>query len=273
MSRLNQTIAIKSDKSQILAKGLTCFFLFILTTSFQLTQIQNLSDKHEIKGKELITLNSEYFKSYTDRIYRQLEYSSNFDTIPQELLRHALRGYTFLKHTKELTNTKYLTVIDFAQHCNKRRMWVIDLETKLVVLNEWVAHGAKSGDTYAKYFSNKHSSNKSSLGFYTTGGLYSGSNNLSLKLHGLEKDFNTNAFARGIVIHGANYVSENIIKSTERIGRSFGCPAVRQSINQKLINIIKGGSCLFIWHPTPAYLKSSKLLNDNLYLTVDELNY
>jgi hypothetical protein len=260
----NHTIAV--------AKGLACLFLLLVACAFhpKPESIHNSTDT-EI-GKQLVTLHSDEFKSFTNRIYRQLEYPMGFDTLTEEVLAHALRGYIYLKHTQELTNTKYLTIIDFSQYCNDRRMWVIDLENKKVVFNEWVAHGAKSGDTYAKYFSNSHRSNRSSLGFYTTGDLYNGRNSLSLKLNGLEKGFNNNAFSRGIVIHGANYVSKNIVNRNERIGRSFGCPAVRQDVNKALVNTIKGGNCLFIWHPTPHYLANSKLLNANLYVTVDDLS-
>jgi hypothetical protein len=146
------------------------------------------------------------------------------------------------------------------------------METKSIVFHELVAHGAKSGNYFAQYFSNTHSSNKSSLGFYTTGGTYYGSNNFSLKLNGLERKYNSNAFARGIVIHGASYVSNTYVKNNQRIGRSFGCPAVSTQVNAKLINSIKGGSCLFIYHPTADYLKNSTIMNANLYITVDELN-
>lgn len=262
----------RRDQWQSLGKGLACFFLLVITTAFQPKENQPNNPTDGEVGKRLVTLHSDEFTAFANRIHRQLEYPVGYDTISNRVLAHALRGYMYLKHTQELTNSKYLTVVDFSQYCNNRRMWVIDMDTKSVIFNEWVAHGAKSGDTYAKYFSNTHSSNKSSLGFYTTGGLYNGSNNLSLKLNGLEKGINNNAFARGIVIHGANYVSEAIVDRKERIGRSYGCPAVRQDVNEILVNTIKGGTCLFIWHPTPSYLENSKLLNANLYITVEDLS-
>ena len=257
-----------------LVKGLACFILIITASAFQAKEeVKNSPKLDDVEdGSRLVTLHSDEFKAFSSRIYRQLEYPIGYDTLKEDVLNHALRGYMYLKHTQALTSSKYLTVIDFSQYCNNRRLWIIDMDSKKVVFNEWVAHGAKSGDLYAKYFSNKHSSNKSSLGFYTTGGLYNGSNNLSLKLNGLEKNFNSNAFARGIVIHGANYVDETIVNRKERIGRSFGCPAVSQEINEVLVNTIKGGNCLFIWHPTTSYLENSKLLNANLYITVDDLS-
>lgn len=225
----------------------------------------------ELDKNRLVTLHSEEFSAFTSRIFRQLDFNGG-DTISQDLLDKSLRGYMYLKQTGALENTRYLTVIDFSKYCNKKRLWVIDMEEKKVVFNELVAHGVKSGSEYAQYFSNAHSSNKSSLGFYITGGLYYGSNDLSLKLHGLEKNFNSNAFTRGIVIHGASYVSNQLAKSSQRIGRSFGCPAVAHEVNKPLIESIKGGSCLFIYHPTASYLENSKIMNANLYLTVEDLS-
>jgi len=263
---------LKSSVTAV-AKGFACFFLLVITTAFQAAEINTLrpreSDEH---NKRLISLQSDEFHAFTNRVYRQLKYSAGQDSINENVLALALRGYIYLKHTQELNSSQYLTIIDFSKYCNMKRMWVIDMVTKKIVFNELVAHGAKSGDTYAKYFSNKHSSNKSSLGFYTTGGLYQGSNNLSLKLNGLEKKFNSNAFTRGIVIHGASYVKKSIVEKKQRIGRSYGCPAVSQEINKLLITTIKGGNCLFVYHPTPSYIENSKLVNAILYITVEDLS-
>ena len=262
-------------KSSVLfiSKGLACLIFIFLTSSFQYAPSEELPLKidDELDKKRLVTLHSDEFTAFTNRVYRQIDYNGG-DTLSEDLLEKSLRGYMYLKQTGALTNTKYLTIIDFSKYCNDKRMWVIDMEEKKVVFNELVAHGAKTGSEYAKYFSNAHSSNKSSLGFYTTGGLYYGSNDLSLKLHGLEKRFNSNAFTRGIVIHGANYVSDQLAKNAQRIGRSFGCPAVSQSVNKPLIETIKGGSCLFIYHPTAEYLANSTIMNANLYLTVEDLS-
>ena len=71
---------------------------------------------------------------------------------------------------------------------------------------------------------------------------------MSLKLDGLEKGFNDNARNRAVVVHGADYVSESFIKNHNRLGRSQGCPAVPVEMNEKIINAIKGKSCLFIYH-------------------------
>jgi hypothetical protein len=256
--------------AKALVKGLACLFFILSTSSFKPSETKLTHENEGYFGKQLVTLSSDEFKTYSNLFHFKLTYTTP-DTISKPLFHKALRGYMYLKHTDALTNPKYLTIIDFSKFCNTKRLWVIDMETKTVVYNEMVAHGSRSGDEYPKYFSNSHGSNKSSLGFYTTGGTYWGSNNLSLKLNGLEKRYNSNAFTRGIVIHGANYVGDNYLKYNRRIGRSFGCPAVSQKINKKLIDTVKGGSCLFIYHPTKEYLENSEILNANLYITVDDL--
>lgn len=254
------------------AKISTCFFYVILTAFYATPTASSMSiNGDEDKEKKQITLHSDEFFSFTKQKYYQLQFT-NSDTLDYEVYKKALQGFIYLKQTEELSNDSLLTIIDFSKHCNTKRLWVLNLKTNSVVFNELVSHGKNSGDEYAKYFSNSHRSHKSSLGFYVTGGTYYGRNDLSLKLNGLEPGFNTNAFTRGIVIHGANYVGNIIAERQERIGRSYGCPAVPQRINKQLVNTLKGGSCLFIYHPTSSYLENSKILNANLYLSVDELS-
>ena len=70
---------------------------------------------------------------------------------------------------------------------------------------------------------------------------------------------NHNAYDRSIVVHGADYVNESIANSRGWIGRSHGCPAVPSNLSTPIINTIKNGSCLFIYHPS--YVKRSAILN------------
>jgi hypothetical protein len=153
-----------------------------------------------------------------------------------------------------------LSIIDFSQPSVNKRLYVIDLDSYTLLYNTWVAHGVKSGKLAATYFSNKPASHKSSLGFYVTGETYKGSNGYSLKLLGVEKGINDYAFRRGIVMHGADYVSEEFIQSQGYIGRSYGCPAVPSDISRELIDHVKEGTCLFIYHPSAAYRSKSSLI-------------
>jgi len=175
------------------------------------------------------------------------------------VFRTALKGMEKLQRSG-LVKENIISIVDFSQPSTSKRLYVIDLDNYELLCNTWVAHGMGSGKTMAQIFSNKPASNKSSLGFYVTGDAYEGSNGYSLKLQGLEKGINDKAFRRAIVLHGADYVSEQWIASQGYIGRSKGCPAVPVEICQTLIDEIKGGSCLFIYHPTSTYRTRSRLV-------------
>jgi hypothetical protein len=175
------------------------------------------------------------------------------------VFRMAVKGMEKLFNAGRLKGN-VISIVDFSQPSVNKRLYVIDLDNYELLYNTWVAHGMKSGKTMAKLFSNKPSSNKSSLGFYVTGEAYQGSNGYSLKLQGVEKGINDFAFRRAIVIHGADYVSEQFISNQGYIGRSKGCPAVPLEICQPMIDQIKDGTCLFIYHPTSTYRARSPLL-------------
>lgn len=161
----------------------------------------------------------------------------------------ALEGFTRLKE-QGVIKKDLLTVIDFSKSSNTKRLWIIDMAAHKVLFNTLVAHGRNSGDEFANSFSNIASSNMSSLGFYATGEIYNGKHGASLKLDGLEQGVNSNARNRAVVMHAADYVSEQFIKMHHRLGRSQGCPALPNEVNGKVINLIKGKSCLFIYHPS-----------------------
>jgi hypothetical protein len=71
-----------------------------------------------------------------------------------------------------------------------------------------------------------------------------------MRLRGLDLGLNDQAEARAIVIHGAPYVDPELAARWGRLGRSWGCPAVRTAIAHELIDRIKDGSVVFAWHPS-----------------------
>jgi hypothetical protein len=179
--------------------------------------------------------------------------------LSREAFEYAQTGLEMLSDKEKLSNENILTVIDFSLPSNKKRMFVIDMKNYRVLFYSLVSHGRNTGHVMATSFSNAHETYKSSPGFYITRETYQGKNGYSLKLEGLERGINDNAYSRGIVIHGAAYVNEAVAKSGGFVGRSHGCPAVPQNLNAPIINTIKQGTCLFIYHPS--YVERSAMLN------------
>ncbi len=191
-------------------------------------------------------------------LYNDLDLSSlglSFDA-----MKYAYKGYEYLRNKGALGNSNILTVVDFSQNSRKKRMYIIDVTNREVLLNTYVAHGKNTGLDIPSKFSNTNESLQSSLGFYVTKGTYFGKHGLSLKLAGKEPGFNSNAEARAVVLHGADYIGEHR-KGSAYMGRSFGCPAVPQEQSAKIIHLLKNGSTLFIYHPSKNYLNGSKILN------------
>jgi hypothetical protein len=216
-------------------------FAFVLLTSFS-----NMSTP--IKSKDLALSPVAKSGSSAVAVYHLLN-ANSFSLPNLESFSCALEGFYALKN-KGVIQKDILTLIDFSKSANTKRLWVIDLKTNTILFNTLVAHGRNTGEEFAETFSNAAESFKSSLGFYATGEIYNGKHGLSLKLDGLEKGINDNARERAVVVHGADYVSESYIKGNKRLGRSQGCPAIPVELNEKIINVIKDKSCLFIFHPS-----------------------
>lgn len=179
----------------------------------------------------------------------------------EKALEYALIGYHRLLKRHALRKTDVLSVCDFSQPSSAKRMYIFDLQNRRLLYRTYVAHGIRSGRTYANSFSNVPESYKSSLGFYVTRTTYIGSNGLSLRIQGMEKGFNDRASSRSIVIHGANYVSERVLHKYGLMGTTFGCPAVPEDMAAQIIPVLKNGTCFFIYYPSKRYLSASKVLN------------
>jgi hypothetical protein len=184
------------------------------------------------------------------------------EVIPFEVFTLAMQGYNQIENIKK---KNLISIIDFSLASTEKRFYVIDLENKKLLYRCLVAHGKNTGENSAKNFSNEAKSLKSSLGFYLTAETYNGINGYSLKLDGLEKNINDNARAREIVIHGADYVSEDYIKRYGRLGRSWGCPALPPEILKEVVDKISNGSCLFIYADDKFYKENSVFGNSDIH--------
>jgi hypothetical protein len=161
-----------------------------------------------------------------------------------------------------------LAVIDYSLPSTKPRLWVFDLNKRKLLYRELVAHGRNSGDNYPQHFSNTLGSLQSSLGLFRTLDTYSGSNGYSLRMDGLEAGVNDKALERAIVMHGAPYVDEKTANRQGRLGRSWGCPALRSGVAKQVIDTLKGGQFIFSYYPDREWLASSRYLNCDAHNTL-----
>ena len=235
-------------------------FVFIvhLPLAFAKTTKLNLS-----QGKKAVSEKTESLissaKSSMLAIYDSLNLRDK--GLSEEAFADAINGYTELVEEGKVEKEGILSIADFSKSSASKRLFVIDLKRNKILYNTYVAHGQNSGAEYANKFSNVAESLQSSPGFYVTSGTYTGSKGFSLYLKGMEKGINDKAYERSIVMHAADYVSEDYIRNRGYIGRSWGCPAVPEALNKPIINTIKGGTCLFIFTKDKAYQSRTKLAN------------
>ncbi len=182
--------------------------------------------------------------------------------LSKDVLREALTGYYNLNGSARPVSS-VLTIVDLARPSQLKRLWVVDVAQQKTLFNTLVAHGKGTGEVVATAFSNINGSEQSSLGFYRTGrSTYVGKHGLSLKLQGLDPGFNTNAEKRSVVVHGAEYVCDDFVRKHGHLGRSQGCPALPVAETAAIVQVIKGGSLLYLHGPAEAGYRSRWLNPD-----------
>ena len=204
-----------------------------------------------------------FFDQRVQDLYRSLNVEQQ--GLRYEVFAKAMTGYLNLRNENKLGDKQLLTIVDFEKPSTEKRLWVLDLEQKQVVFHTLVAHGRNSGENLTSAFSNENESNMSSLGFYVTQDEYVGKHGRSLKLEGVDEGYNTNALDRSVVMHGADYVSEEFIRQNGRLGRSLGCPALPMDQYSAIIDQVQGKTCLFLNGPDTNY--SSRYLNQDIAIT------
>jgi hypothetical protein len=201
------------------------------------------------------------FEQHVTRTYVQAGLVNS--GLPVPVYRKALIGYYNLQQRGAIKAAEpLLTIIDFSRASSQKRLWVLNVAQSRVVFHTLVAHGKNTGEQWAKSFSNQEGSEKSSLGFYLTGNTYQGKHGLSLKLNGVDTGYNTNAASRAVVVHGADYVSEEFVRQHGRLGRSQGCPALPVAQSSAIIKVIKSGSVVFANGPAGVAYQSEWLQLD-----------
>jgi len=161
----------------------------------------------------------------------------------------AKRLIEFKQKNDGASEPRYWAVVDFNRPSTEKRLFVFDIQAKRVEAF-YVAHGKGSegavDDGMAEAFSNEDGSNSSSLGIYRAMEEYVGGHGRSMRLEGLEST-NSNARSRAVVLHRADYVSEDFIRQTGRLGRSDGCLAVENSVADALIDKLEKGALIIAW--------------------------
>jgi hypothetical protein len=160
------------------------------------------------------------------------------------LLRRALDALD--GHRNSITYRDVIAIADFSLPSRAPRFHVVNLADG-AVSSHLVAHGRGSDPLrtgWLKRFSNACGSNASSQGAYKTGAPYVGAHGHSIRLEGLDPS-NDNALSRGIVVHSAWYVSEEMIGHFGMLGRSEGCFAVAGSALPELMAKLGPGRLLY----------------------------
>ena len=170
-------------------------------------------------------------------------------------LRTAVEAYLRFKDANpDEVRKPYLYYIDYGLNNSTPRGYVFNMETMTLVEGPFtVAHGRGSGPRNAvpTKFSNRPGSAATSLGLYVTQETYNFSGksggrhytSIGLRMKGVSGRFNSNARSRGVVVHGAPYVTPS------GAGRSEGCPAMEQSRARRLLPLLEGGAVVFQYSP------------------------
>ena len=175
-----------------------------------------------------------------ESLYREIGLAGQMDS--------AAFNAGYRRFAKEGVRSGMVAIADMTKPSIEKRLFLIDLDSKKVVLRTYVAHGSNTGDLYATKFSDKFNSHQTSLGLYRVGAtITSPKHGAALLLNGLDKGLNGLARAREVIIHGADYVSEKFIAARGRLGRSWGCPAVPRDDMPTVIRSLAGGGLLYVY--------------------------
>ena len=171
-------------------------------------------------------------------------------------LEDAFRGYfAYRAAHPETSANPYLYFVDYGLPSSTPRGYVFDMQALAVVDGPFtVAHGrgsAASADGVPQRFSNRTGSAATSLGLFVAQELYDfrgksagrAYRSVGLRLKGVSGDWNDNARARGVVAHGAPYVT------AAKAGRSEGCPAVEPGRAERLLPKLAHGGMVFLFAP------------------------
>lgn len=184
--------------------------------------------------------------------------SAHAPELARDVLHLGLRAF-YTARCRGEAHKDVLSIIDYSLPSSVRRLWVFDIAHASVLFRERVAHGRGSGGAVANRFSDRPESHETSLGLFVTGATYRGKHGYSLLMDGKETT-NDQARARAIVVHAADYMTDQFVAAHGRAGRSFGCPALAPGVSRPVIDTIKDGSVLWAYYPDRQWLAHSPYL-------------
>lgn len=170
--------------------------------------------------------------------------ASNGAALRPKVLEKAMAALA--RHRASIVHADIIAIADFGMASAKKRFHLVDLisgQTSSML----VSHGKGSDPDHTGWlhsFSNLPGSNASSQGSYLTDQFYVGKHGRSRRLLGLDPQ-NNMALDRAIVIHAADYVSDNMVKNHNKIGRSQGCFAFSETDIAQVLNRLGPGRLLF----------------------------
>ncbi|GEO12064.1 murein L,D-transpeptidase catalytic domain family protein [Segetibacter aerophilus] len=249
---------------KLIGRILSVGFVFISVQSFAGDPKKGITGEKNFPSLLSNSANSPVLKKTADSIYDLIglgEYG-----LERDVFFNAYKGYQYLEKRGSIRKKNIVTICDYSQSSNNKRLYVIDLSSSRLLFNTFVSHGRNSGNEFATSFSNYDNSNKSSLGFMVTGDTYNGKAGYCMRFNGMEAGINDRVKSRGIVLHGSRFVNEDIMSIRGVIGKSLGCPAVPYGLHTKIIAEIKGGSCFFVNSPDQWYVNNSSILNSRFDL-------
>jgi len=169
---------------------------------------------------------------------------ANAAPIAPGLLSRALDALE--RHRSSIDQHDYIGIADFSLPSRTPRFHVLNV-AEGTATSYLVAHGRGSDPTHTGWlerFSNEPRSHATSAGAYRTDGYYVGEHGRSMRLVGLDAT-NDNAASRAIVVHGAWYVSEEIVAHFGMLGRSEGCLAVSSSSLNEILAKLGPGHLIY----------------------------
>jgi L,D-transpeptidase-like protein len=164
--------------------------------------------------------------------------------LPAGLLRRALSALE--RHSESIEHRDVVGIADFSLPSYAPRFHLVTLVSGSIT-SHLVAHGRGSDPRrtgWLEHFSNEPRSHATSAGAYRTGGLYVGMHGHALHLEGLDRT-NSAAASRAIVVHGAWYVSRQMVVQCGMLGRSEGCFAVADSSLDEILARLGAGRLIY----------------------------